>query len=223
LATPQKIEVRSTDSVELSPQSSTSILSTSASVSATPFSPISQLKLSSSSSSADKREKHKPMSGKGGSKKLKKKETSSSHASESSSTVCYGIERSLQLYRSNVKQLTEYLSTLSPEKVFKQCLGPGASSSSSGVMLESSVIADLLLAVSLCYGTLLSDWDRVYRWYEICSADLPSKEFDFILLLLTKEQKNEMRNVLMSSQVRGEGEEGEGERLDRILRTYRLI
>jgi hypothetical protein len=229
LTTPQKNNAAilfsdSPDEVNTSPQT-TSVLNTSPAnpISASPCSPISQLKLTFSPSfPTDKKEKHKPTSGKGGGgakKKLKKKESSSSafsdsspSASSTSTSVCYGIERSLQLYRSNVKQLTEYLSTLSPEKIFK----------SSG-MLESSVIVDLLLAVSFCYGTLLSDWMKVYQWYELCSADLSLKEFNFMILLLTKEQKDEMREVLMSSQERAEEEEDGGERLARILRTYQLI
>lgn len=172
-----------------------------------PMSPISTLKLTSS---VEKKEKQKQTAKSATSKKSKKKEVSSS--SEPTS-VCYGIERSLQLYRGNIKQLTEYLASLSPDKIFK------GSNSTNGGMLESSVIADLLLSVTLCYGTVLSDWDRVFYWYESCSTTISSKEFKFILMLLSNDQKDEMRRCLESSR----GVSGEDERLDSILRTYELI
>jgi hypothetical protein len=177
-------------------------------------SPISQLKLSLSF------DRQKSSSSKGAVKKSKKNKNTSSPATsataDSSSSICYGIERSLQLYRGNVKQLTEYLSTLSPDKLFK---------GSSGRMLESNVIADLLLSVTLCYGTLLSDWDRVFLWYESCSRDLPTKEFNFIILLLSNEQKEEMRTGLLSSRDRGGGGQEDEEnslRLEEIFKKYQL-
>lgn len=90
-------------------------------------------------------------------------------------------------------------------------------------MLESSVIADLLLSVTLCYGTLLCDWDRVFLWYEYCSTDLPSKEFNFIILLLSNEQKDEMRRGLLSSRDRfREDDEENSFRLDEILKKFQL-
>lgn len=164
-----------------------------------PMSPISQLKLTSP---VEKKEKQR-ITKVGSTKKGKKKDIQTAEAS-----VCYGIERSLQLYRGNTKQLAEYLSTLSPEKIFK---------GSSGA-LESSVIADLLLSVTLCYGTLLADWDRVYSWYESCSTCIASKEFNFIVMLLSNEQKDEMRRSLeISREIYGEQD-----RLDSILKTYQL-
>jgi hypothetical protein len=175
-------------------------------------SPISQLKLSSSFDKTDKQKS----SNKASVKKSKKKSHSSpspASAADCSSSIYYGIERSLQLYRGNIKQLTEYLSTLSPDKLFK-----GAN----GRMLESNVIADLLLSVTLCYGTLLSDWDRVYLWYEFCSTDLPSKEFNFIILLLSNEQKDEMRKGLLSSRERIQDDEENSSRLDEILKKFQL-
>lgn len=130
-------------------------------------------------------------------KPLKKKNSSISTSSNNSNSNInsgnpfYGIEKSLQLYRNNILQLTNYLNTLNYSK-FVEYINE-INSNSIQITIESSVVVDLLYSIGICYGRYQNRWNYVLKWFELF---FKLNSFLFIKMLFTKTEKDNLLTIL---------------------------